>query len=241
MIGLVPTMEVELGYLAGGARTVAGCDEVGRGALAGPVSVGFVVIEASTGPPPGALRDSKLLSALARERLVPEIEEWASDHAVGHASPAEIDRFGLTWALGLAGARAFAALRDAPEVVVLDGNHDFLGAARSTGRRPRRSSTPTVACRVRADLDCASVAAASVLAKVTRDRMMRALSRRYPGYGWAANKGYASTEHRIAIAELGASRQHRRTWRLLPDGDDGDDGDNGALDDRHAADRGSRG
>lgn len=214
MIGPDPTLELELGLFAGGARYVGGCDEVGRGALAGPVSVGVVVLEAESGPPPDGLRDSKLLAPAARDELVPRIVAWALEVAVGHATAAEIDRHGLSAALGLAGRRALRQLEHAPDTIVLDGNFDWL-ARRRAGRRAR-AGLGEVTCKVKADLECASVAAASVVAKVTRDALMAELALAHPGYGWAANKGYGSAVHRAAIAELGACRQHRRTWQLLP-------------------------
>ncbi len=192
------------GGLGGGL--VAGMDEVGRGALSGPVTVGVVVVAPGCRPAPRGLADSKALSANARIDLVPRIVGWAHGAAVGHASAAEIDAVGVTAALRLAGHRALAALVDAPADVLLDGGHDYL-----TGPG---GSAPRVRTLVRADRSCASVAAASVLAKVARDAIMVDLAGSFPEYGWAANKGYGTPDHLDALARLGPVEHHRRTWRL---------------------------
>lgn len=183
--------------------SVAGMDEVGRGSLAGPVSVGIVVVDAATRRPPEGLRDSKLLSPAAREALVVPIRGWAHSWAVGHAGPAEIDEVGILRALRLAGERALAALPARPGAVLLDGNHDWL-----------ESQDCALELRVKADVECASVAAASVLAKVARDALMVGLAAEFPAYAWHANKGYAAPAHLAALRELGPCREHRRSWRL---------------------------
>ncbi len=216
-----PTLAVERGLMAQGHRFVAGADEVGRGALAGPVSVGMVVIDASAQKPLPGVKDSKLLSAEAREKLVPKIEAWAVGHAVGHASAAEIDALGLMSALRLAGTRAWAALLAAgvrAEVVILDGNHDWLSASQlsifdAPGSLDDGVDVP-VRTLVKADMQCLSVAAASVLAKVQRDAMLIALDAEFPDFGWKINKGYATAGHRAAIDRSGPSEWHRRTWQL---------------------------
>jgi ribonuclease HII len=196
-------------------------DEVGRGALAGPVSVGVVVVDAATRPAPGGLADSKLLSPAARQALVPRLTRWGRAHAVGHASAAEIDALGIVGALRLAGTRALALVE--PVVgpvgtVLLDGSHDWLTSRCSDSldlfeaagvEVPRQ-----VHLRVKADQVCASVAAASVVAKVTRDAIMTGLAPEHPPYGWAQNKGYAAPAHLAALAEHGPSPLHRRSWRL---------------------------
>ena len=209
-----PTLDLERALLAGGARQVVGIDEVGRGALAGPVSVGVVVVDAGTGPVPAGLTDSKALTAPARERLQPLVMDWCLAWAVGHASAQEIDAMGIVAALRTAALRALAALPMPCDAAILDGSHDWLssgGDLFSPG-----IDTPAVTMRVKADLTCASVAAASVLAKVVRDQHMVALDAAYPGYGFAGHKGYGSTSHRAAIRALGPSVEHRRTWTLLP-------------------------
>src|SRR5450756_232267 len=121
-----PSLRVERELQRGGHRLVAGMDEVGRGALAGPVSVGVVVIDQACRSAPVGVKDSKLLSHQMRERMVPKIQRWASAYAVGHASPGEIDRYGIMVALRLAGTRALAALPVIPDLVILDGNYDWL-------------------------------------------------------------------------------------------------------------------
>ncbi len=121
-----PSLRREKSLLREDGRFLAGCDEVGRGALAGPVSVGMVVVDAAAGRVPPGLADSKLLSASRREELVPVIHRWCRASAVGHASPQEVDDWGLTQALRLAGLRALGALDIAPDIVLLDGSFDWL-------------------------------------------------------------------------------------------------------------------
>ncbi|MET1034170.1 MAG: ribonuclease HII [Arthrobacter sp.] len=216
-----PTLEAELRLAAGGHRLIGGCDEVGRGALAGPVSVGLVVVDPLAAAPLPGVRDSKLLSAGQREALAPRIRAWAAAWGVGHASAAEIDTLGLVPALRLAGVRAWAAASATarPDVVLLDGNLDWLGRRERTlfdaaaGDAAGGVDVP-VALRIKADLHCLSVAAASVLAKVERDALMAAYDGEFPDFGWARNKGYGTAAHRHAIAERGPSGYHRVSWRL---------------------------
>jgi len=219
-----PSLRLERALQRDGHRLLAGMDEVGRGALAGPVSVGVVVIHPSCRSAPTGVKDSKLLTASARQRLVPRIRRWADSFAIGHASPAEIDRIGIIAALRLAGTRALAALPALPDLVILDGNHDWLSdparmgllafGDESAGGGAVGPVTPPVTTMVKADLRCSSVAAASVLAKVERDSMMVELGRRVPTYGWQMNKGYSCPEHFAALREYGPSEHHRRSWRL---------------------------
>ncbi|GAA2232087.1 ribonuclease HII [Herbiconiux moechotypicola] len=237
-----PTLRFERSLLPGRAGLVIGCDEVGRGALAGPVAVGLSVVEVKTSSRvPKGLRDSKLLSEQRREELAPVAAAWSLMSAVGYASASEIDRLGISACLGLAGVRALAELQHAGVdveacTVVLDGNWDWLSAAASgtlwggvplaeAARAgfdpvPLRPSRLAVTTRIKADRDCASVAAASVVAKVARDRLMVGHDGEHPMYGWVRNKGYASEEHRDAIVEHGPSGLHRHTWLsrvLAPD------------------------
>ena len=201
---------------------VGGLDEVGRGALAGPVSVGLAIVARRTDDDfPEGLADSKQLTARARTGLVEPVRGWLVDHAVAHVSPAEIDEHGIIGALRMAGLRALQQVADrghAPGVIILDGVADWLTALEGT-HAPKDSpepaevpSTPPVRMEVKADARCAVVAAASVLAKVERDRLMADLDD--PGYGWASNKGYASPAHVRGLTALGASDQHRRSWHL---------------------------
>lgn len=192
---------------------VIACDEVGRGALAGPVAVGAAVIDAprSRSRIPQGLRDSKLVPEPRRAAVAARAASWVSASAVGWASAAEIDEVGIMRALGLATIRALADLRAhgvIPEeaVVLLDGNYDYITAAGATGL--------TVRPVIKADRDCASAAAASVIAKVARDELMTGLHDELPVYGWARNKGYASPDHREAIRAHGISRHHRASWSI---------------------------
>ena len=219
-----PDLRQERALLRSGARVVVGMDEVGRGALAGPVSVGAVAVDLSTRTCPRGVADSKLLSAAARERLLPALGRWGTARAVGHASPAEIDEFGIIAALRLAGRRALAQLAVPVDLVLLDGSHDWLSApaqgglfdelAPEPGLGAPAHPEPAVRTRVKADQTCASVAAASVLAKCERDALMVGLAVDHPAYGWHENKGYGAPEHVAALRLLGPCDLHRRTWRL---------------------------
>ena len=209
----VPTLRHERQLLRDGARLVIGCDEVGRGAIAGPVGVGLSVVYEETRSAPVGLRDSKLLSEPRREELHPAVAAW-SRNAVGLASNEEVETIGIIKALGLAAARAIEVLRASgvaiqDAVVLLDGSHDWLTPAL---RSDDRALGLRVTTKVKADRTCAAVAAASVLAKVHRDRLMIEADARNPGYGWAGNKGYGSAAHLAAIARLGPTGLHRKSW-----------------------------
>jgi len=220
--GLEPNLSTELQLLAEGAIAVAGIDEVGRGALGGPVSVGLVVIDRSVTESLAGVRDSKLLSPARRAAMVPLIRDWSVAWGVGHASASEVDEWGVTAALRLAGHRALnqAIQRPhavQPDVVLLDGSHDWLTPPEVPALlAPDLANVvvPLVVTKVKADLQCAAVAAASVLAKVERDAMMVKLAEQYPDYGWASNKGYGSPPHLEAIRQIGPCVEHRRSWNL---------------------------
>ncbi len=206
--------------LRSGLRRLASMDEVGRGALAGPVSVGVVVVDLDNKTAPRGLKDSKLLAAHTRDRLAPRVRRWATDYAVGHASADEIDASGILRALRLAGERALAALTSPPDAVLLDGSYDWLTAGPPTLFDADLAGAPMalpVTTRVKADLTCAGVAAASILAKTERDHLMIDLAREFPEYGWSVNKGYATPEHRVALRTHGPCIHHRRSWHLLDD------------------------
>ncbi|NHN54385.1 ribonuclease HII [Calidifontibacter sp. DB0510] len=190
-------------------------DEVGRGALAGPVSVGVVVIDESSRTAPQGVRDSKLLTPAARVAMVPKLRRWAVAYAVGHASAAEIDQIGIMRALRLAGERALAALPVIPDLVILDGNHDWLTDPARVGLFGLLDApaTPPVRTMIKADMKCSSVAAASVLAKVERDGMLVDRHERFPQYNWAGNKGYSAPDHLAALDQHGPCELHRRSWR----------------------------
>ena len=221
-----PTLRYEREAWRSGAGLLAAVDEVGRGALAGPVSVGVVLLSADTKPAPLGVADSKLLTPQARERLVPRIRRWALDCAVGHASAAEIDRIGVIAALRLAAERAVSQLSVKPDWVLLDGNHDYL-SVRDDGLFDLRRALDAACdepdrwrCRVpvrtliKGDLKCSSIAAASVLAKTERDSIMISLAEKYPQYGFEENKAYSSPQHYAALVEHGPSEIHRCSWNL---------------------------
>jgi ribonuclease HII len=181
-----------------GLRHVAGIDEVGRGCLAGPVAAGAVILP--RGWIPDGLRDSKTIPAEERTRLAAEIRQRAVAWAVAFVSPAVIDRINILQATLLASELAAARLAIRPDAVLLDGSLVFAGLP--------------VHQRVLVDADrlCASVAAASIVAKVARDDLMARLDALHPGYGRADNTGYAAPGHRAALTTLGPSPVHRRTF-----------------------------
>ncbi|RWZ61596.1 ribonuclease HII [Labedella populi] len=209
MAVVLPHLDVERDLWARGSHVVIGIDEVGRGAIAGPVAVGVAAIDVSCSVIPDGVRDSKLLSEKRREQLEPIVIEWAVATAVGFAEAHEIDELGIMRCLGLAGKRALTSLHEQgvdvrTSTLLLDGNHDYLSTSLSTPLH--------IVTRVKADRDCGSVAAASVVAKVARDRVMIARHAEHPDYGWAGNKGYGSSSHLEAIGSVGATAHHRRTW-----------------------------
>lgn len=212
-----PSLRVERQMLRAGRAALACSDEVGRGALSGPVTIGMVVVTEQTRTAPQGVRDSKLLSPAAREALVPKIRRWAPVHGVGHASPAEIDEYGIIAAMRLAGHRALAQLTVRPDAVLLDGNHDYLSVPEQSalfGPPDLSDDVPPVTTMIKADLRCAAVAAASILAKTARDALMVELAIQHPQYGWELNKGYSAPEHIAALAQHGPSVHHRRSWSL---------------------------
>ena len=205
MAAPIPTLETERGFIASGASLVAGLDEVGRGAIAGPVMVGVVCVDASHVGVPEGLRDSKLMTPKRRAAMVPMVEAWAHSCAVGEASAAEIDRFGIMGALSLAASRALSALPVMPSVLICDGTTPFVAS---------EPGGPEVVARIKADQQCASVAAASVIAKVRRDTLMVEMHESHPQYGWDSNKGYGAAVHTGAIRDHGLTDLHRRSWNI---------------------------
>jgi ribonuclease HII len=232
-----PTLDAERRLWKEGVEWVAGLDEVGRGSWAGPLTVGVAVVRPGVrrNSFPKWLRDSKMLTEERREEIFDDVAAWCADWAVGHASPAECDRWGMTAAQCLASRRALEALELAPEAALVDGPRDFTGPppprvvqrtlpfggedpepldAESfvTPEMPMPSRVQPI---VKGDARCASIAAASVLAKVTRDRIMRAESEHYACYHFEDNKGYPSPLHKIALRGYGLSVIHRRTWAFV--------------------------
>ncbi|WP_022873489.1 ribonuclease HII [Nesterenkonia alba] len=201
-----------------GVRLIAGVDEVGRGALAGPVSIGVVVIDldqledevltAGVWPALDGVCDSKLLTPQARRFWQPAICEHAAAYAVTHREPEHIDAKGLTRAMGEAGRAGLEQVEShlgrAVDAVILDGSHDWLTSA----------TDPRVRTETKADMRWLTVACASVLAKVERDELMVQLARQYPHFGWESNKGYGSAAHREAILTHGPTHHHRQSWNL---------------------------
>jgi ribonuclease HII len=217
-----PTLDFENNLFSRGAKLIAGMDEVGRGCLAGPVSVGVAVINIDCINPPENLADSKLLTHEQREELLPLVKTWVKDFAVGHASNDEIDEIGLTRALRRAGRRALVQLVTKPDHLILDGKHNWLMPEKETQNMFEQefddgslSVDLKIITQIKADLTCASVAAASIVAKTTRDQMMAELSKEFPNYFWAENKGYAAPEHLEAIKSFGATKYHRVSWKTF--------------------------
>jgi ribonuclease HII len=223
-----PNDRVERSLVDEGFESVAGLDEVGRGAWAGPVSVGVVVIPIGVRAPKG-LCDSKLLNEESREALFPKVTGWCTAWSVGHAEPVECDQLGMTGALRLAARRALSGLGACPQVVAMDGPFDYVsdpavpGGAEPTlfegaadGVEPAPATpTPEIRNVVKGDLTCVSIAAASIVAKVTRDRLMRSMSASFPAFDFDRNKGYPSPVHRTALAGFGLTSLHRRSWSYV--------------------------
>jgi ribonuclease HII len=219
----VPNLAYERELWAAGARHVVGVDEVGRGAWAGPISVGAAIVPRDRRV--NNIRDSKMLSEDERERLFDRVADWCEAWAVGHASQVECDRFGMAEAQRMAARRAVEGLGVKPDSVLIDGNWDFVGL----GNTQRL---------VKGDARCLSIAAASILAKVTRDRIMREFAEGYPFYNFDSNKGYPCPRHQAGLRAYGPSAIHRRRWAFMRDipwgvqvaaDDEAEDGDQLAL------------
>lgn len=189
-------------------------DEVGRGALAGPVAVGAAMMDAAGARRrvPEGLRDSKLVTEKRRPEVAVRAAAWVQASAVGWASAQEVDDVGIMRALGLAASRAVLAIAEqgvetGAALILLDGKHDYVSKVHPAPLR--------VHPVIKADRDCASVSAASVIAKVARDDYMAEIHDRHPVYRWNRNKGYASPEHRDAIRSSGLSPFHRASWAIV--------------------------
>jgi ribonuclease HII len=193
-----PGLDVERALWAAGAPVVVGVDEVGRGSWAGPLTVGAAVVPADRRV--YKIRDSKMLTEEEREALFERIASWCATWAVGHATPEECDELGMSEAQRLAARRAIAQLGVTPDQVLVDGNWDFVGGARRI---------------VRGDSSSLSIASASILAKVSRDRLMREVADHYPGYNFEANKGYPCPVHKSALQAWGPTSIHRKSWVFM--------------------------
>lgn len=194
---VAPSFELESVEIDIGGGPIAGVDEAGRGPWAGPVVAAAVVLDAANLP--AGIDDSKALDADAREAVYRRIVSSAA-FGIGIAEVDRIDRDNILNATLWAMARAVTGLAERPRLALIDGN-----------RAPRlECATRTI---VKGDAKCLSIAAASIVAKVTRDRLMLALSADYPGYGFERHKGYGTPEHKSALMRLGATPQHRRSFR----------------------------
>lgn len=197
-----PGLAAERELWAEGHDIVVGIDEVGRGSWAGPLTIGAVVVPRDRRV--NKIRDSKVLTEPEREALFDRIAEWCVAWSVGHASAAECDELGMSDAQRLAARRALDGLGVSPDRCLIDGKWDFVGGG-------------ITRMIVKGDATCLSIAAASILAKVTRDRIMRAEDDNFPAYDFAWNKGYPCPKHRQALRGLGPSAIHRRSWSFMDD------------------------
>lgn len=198
--GKSPSTTVERDLWSAGHDVVVGVDEVGRGAWAGPLTVGAAVIPRDRRV--YKVRDSKMLTEPEREALFDRIAGWCRAWAIGHAMPDECDALGMAEAQRLAARRALDGLGIEPDTALVDGPWDFVGDV------PTRTL-------VRGDAGCLSIASASILAKVTRDRMMRSEAGHFPHWAFESNKGYPGPHHQAALQWYGPSAIHRRSWVFM--------------------------
>jgi ribonuclease HII len=193
-----PGLKVEQELWTSPTTVIVGVDEVGRGAWAGPITVGAAVVPRESRV--YKIRDSKLLTEHERESLFDRVVNWCEAWSVGHASFEECDKLGMSEAQRLAARRAMEGLGVSVDHVLVDGNWDYIGGARKI---------------IRGDRTSLSIAAASILAKVTRDRIMRGLGEEFPSYNFEANKGYPCPIHKAALQAWGPSAIHRRSWVFM--------------------------
>ncbi|WEV67121.1 ribonuclease HII [Bifidobacterium sp. ESL0769] len=226
---VAPTLDLERELAGRGFDLIVGFDEVGRGALAGPVMVGAAAVWARDLDGldvPDGVADSKLLTEHKREAMFEGLRSWCAASAVGQASNKEIDEWGISYALGIASLRAVNEVERELKIdsgqlrvgAILDGPNDYISKAAGTFDAPAVPILPNVTTKVKADQSCALVSTASVIAKVTRDRLMVALAQGNPNYApyqWQHNKGYGSAAHRAAIAKYGPTSLHRVSWHLV--------------------------
>lgn len=201
----VPGLVRERALWDAGHQVVVGVDEVGRGSWAGPLTVGAAVLPRDRRV--NRVRDSKMLTEAERERLFPRLAGWCTAWAVGHASQQECDDLGMSQAQRLAARRAVEGLGLTPDAVLVDGRWDFVAGAHLDGGRVTRI--------VKGDASCLSIATASILAKVTRDRIMREEAEHFPAYDFDLNKGYPCPRHKAALAAWGPTSIHRRAWVFM--------------------------
>ena len=199
-----PSLDIEAELRAAGSRIIAGVDEVGKGSWAGPLVVCAAVVRDDIAVDELVARDSKALSEKKRESIFEVVASQCSHWALGIVSAAECDRLGMSNAQRLATKRAVVDLGIEVEAVIADGKWDFVTPL-----------VPRVEMRVKADAASASVAAASVLAKVSRDRMMRDFDAQYPHWNFAGSKGYPCPKHRDGLRAHGVSPIHRTSWAFM--------------------------
>jgi ribonuclease HII len=197
-----PTRAMERDLWDAGHDVIVGIDEVGRGSWAGPLMVGAAVLPRDRRV--NGVRDSKLLTEVEREAMFDRLAGWCQAWAVGAASNEECDELGMAAAQKLAAKRAIEGLGVEVDAAVVDGKWNFVSP-----------NVKKVVLRVKADAHCLSVATASILAKVTRDRVMRALAPNYPHWHFDTNKGYPCPLHKTALQGYGPSAIHRRTWVFM--------------------------
>lgn len=198
---IFPTLNIEKRLWNSGYSIVCGLDEVGRGSFAGPVVVGAVVFPADVKLPDG-VADSKLLKSRQREKLAAEIRNQTICWSIAEVSTAVINKVGIGKATQMAFRKAIKSLEKNPDFVLIDAFY-----VKHLNRKKQKAVK-------NGDKICASISAASIIAKVHRDKLMRNLNRKYPQYGFAKHKGYGTKRHQEAIREYGLSRIHRRSFDL---------------------------
>ena len=198
----VPSLGVERQLWAEGNEIVVGIDEVGRGSWAGPLTIGAAVLPRDRRV--NKVRDSKVLTEREREALFDRLTQWCVAWSVGHATHKECDELGMSEAQRLAARRAIDNLGVVPDQVLIDGKWDFVGGG-------------VTRMIVKGDASCLSISTASILAKVSRDRIMRVEDDHFPAYDFAWNKGYPCPRHQQALRGIGPSAIHRRSWAFMDD------------------------
>lgn len=199
-----PKLTIERDLWEQGHTVIVGLDEVGRGAWAGPLAIGAVVLPKDSRV--NGVRDSKMLTEREREALFDKLTDWCTHWSVGMVDHDECDRIGMSAAQKLAAKRAIEGLGVTPDHVLIDGNWDFVAETVGHGK------TTLI---VKGDATCLSISTASVIAKVTRDRLLREMDEHFPGYNFAENKGYPCPKHKMALQAYGPSTFHRKSWAFM--------------------------
>ena len=194
----LPDFDVETGLIKKGYKAIAGVDEVGRGCIAGPVTAAAVILNPQKIP--SGLNDSKKLNLKNREKIFQSIQDTCT-FCVAHSSVEEIDQINILQAALLSMKRAILGLRIKPDFVLIDGNKNPEGL---------ESNFETI---IKGDSKSLSIAAASIVAKITRDRIMSRLDKEFPGYNWSQNAGYPTKMHKSAILNIGITPYHRRSFK----------------------------